>query len=351
MADKKMGDITVYEGDDGKAVWEFEGKVKSDIPLDTKAQDFAGAINELKKLSLEGGGDAWQPPAEWIPVPEPREYDIYVLVNTQQPQAGIAMILADTNNGGGYGTIFCDWGDGTTEEITGFAYISHLYDGIGQFLIHIVCDDNTNFISVLSASPYGAFYLIVKTGSNIFWAVKTMVTYTDTSMLNSLKSLTILNENSISDINNQGLDSVISFRNMRSLQKLQCPKIYVSNLNASNGFLGGPSTKNMKNILQCLDLSKCTSVKKTSINDRGRGLLYNYSLTELTLPNCTYIDDYMFENCEGLRKIIAPKCTYVGVQAFRNCYSLELAEFASNCTFGTNAFQNCYSVYIKTTGQ
>ena len=59
MADIKIGDIAVYEDDDGKAVWEFEGKVQSDIPLDTDAQDFAGAINELKKLSEQGGGEGY----------------------------------------------------------------------------------------------------------------------------------------------------------------------------------------------------------------------------------------------------------------------------------------------------
>lgn len=59
MADIKIGDIAVYEDDDGKAVWEFEGKVQSDIPLDTDAQDFAGAINELKKLSEMGGGEGY----------------------------------------------------------------------------------------------------------------------------------------------------------------------------------------------------------------------------------------------------------------------------------------------------
>ena len=44
MADIKIGDIAVYEDDDGKAVWEFEGKVQSDIPLDTDAQDFAAFL-------------------------------------------------------------------------------------------------------------------------------------------------------------------------------------------------------------------------------------------------------------------------------------------------------------------
>lgn len=59
MADKEIRKITVSEDDDGKAVWEFEGKVQSDIPLDTDAQNFAEAINELKKLSEQGEGEGF----------------------------------------------------------------------------------------------------------------------------------------------------------------------------------------------------------------------------------------------------------------------------------------------------
>lgn len=303
---------------------------------------------------LYGGGgkpsEEWTPPADWPEVPEPGEYDIYALVNAFESNAGISMILTDTNFSGGNGAIVCDWGDGTTEELTGVSRISHTYDDMGQFLIHIVCTDKNNRLSDLGSQTPTVYYLIIKTGKNIVWATRRSVTFTDTVALASLKSLTILNDNSISDINNQGLDNIVSFRNMRVLQKLKCPKVYVANLNASGGFLGGTSTRNMKNILQCLDLSKCTSVKKISSFDSGRGLSYNYNLTELTLPNCTYIDNYMFQGCEGLKKIIAPKCTYVGVQAFQNCYSLELAEFADDCTFGTNCFQYCYSLYPRPDG-
>lgn len=57
MDDNEIGKILVSENDDGKAVWEFEGLVTSDTPLDTESQDFAGAINELYDLfSEEGGG-------------------------------------------------------------------------------------------------------------------------------------------------------------------------------------------------------------------------------------------------------------------------------------------------------
>lgn len=58
MDDNEIGKILVSENDDGKAVWEFEGLVTSDVPLDTESQDFANAINELVgKLQNEGGGD------------------------------------------------------------------------------------------------------------------------------------------------------------------------------------------------------------------------------------------------------------------------------------------------------
>ncbi|MBP1560360.1 MAG: hypothetical protein J6C96_03845 [Oscillospiraceae bacterium] len=54
--DVKIGTIKVSEDEDGKALWEFEGKVGSDIPLLTEAQNFAEAINELFQLG-SGGGD------------------------------------------------------------------------------------------------------------------------------------------------------------------------------------------------------------------------------------------------------------------------------------------------------
>lgn len=49
MDDNEFGNISVSENEDGIAVWEFTGQVTSDIPLDTEAQDFANAINELSK--------------------------------------------------------------------------------------------------------------------------------------------------------------------------------------------------------------------------------------------------------------------------------------------------------------
>ncbi|MDE5558929.1 MAG: hypothetical protein K2J32_14785, partial [Ruminococcus sp.] len=72
MENEKLGDITVEEDTDGKAVWVFEGKIKTDVPLETEADTVVEAINELVgKLQDGEGGDDWYPPDWWLPVPEP----------------------------------------------------------------------------------------------------------------------------------------------------------------------------------------------------------------------------------------------------------------------------------------
>lgn len=58
MENEKLGEMTVEEDTDGKAVWVFEGKIKTDVPLETDAQDIVGAINELFQ-SGSGGGDVF----------------------------------------------------------------------------------------------------------------------------------------------------------------------------------------------------------------------------------------------------------------------------------------------------
>ena len=169
MADIKIGDIAVYEDDDGKAVWEFEGKVQSDIPLDTDAQDFAGAINELKKLSEAGGGEDWQPPDWWIPVPEPGEYDIYILiwaVKNDRWNTGMnfeLMLCREADNEVGHGNISCDFGDG--DVYNGNGYPRHTYAEEGQYLIRITTDENTNCWR--NSGTNQAPWQIVKTGENI----------------------------------------------------------------------------------------------------------------------------------------------------------------------------------------
>lgn len=113
IADTKIGNISVYEDNDGKAVWEFEGKIQSDIPLDTDAQDFAGAINELKKLSEQGGGeDDFEPnyinDPDWEifkNLPEPASNQVIWgvrILDTSYRQAGSYYNYIPQENSGGY---------------------------------------------------------------------------------------------------------------------------------------------------------------------------------------------------------------------------------------------------------
>ena len=186
MADTKFGEIAVYEDDDGKAVWEFEGKVRSDIPLDTEAQDFAGAINELKKLSERGGGEEWQPPSDWLEVPEPGEWEANFLIEIRNVFTFSFSFRDPVNGWNGHGILTIDWGDGTVETFEGYTideqgnfvgtsrvYVnSHTYASPGQYVIKTVTDDLScglaaaaDTISVYGHS--GANLLIAKTGKNI----------------------------------------------------------------------------------------------------------------------------------------------------------------------------------------
>lgn len=138
MADENYIDLYVDEKKDkegitvtGKDVVQLnapEVYLSPDTPLLTKAQDVAGAINELFSEG-EGGGDDddddWQPPEWWIPVPEPEEYEMYFLVNVKSSVSVKIQAAHWYINGigsgnwylfSGVGPLSIDWGDGVTES-------------------------------------------------------------------------------------------------------------------------------------------------------------------------------------------------------------------------------------------
>lgn len=300
MADIKIGDITVYEDDDGKAVWEFEGKVQSDIPLDTDAQNFAGAINELKKLSEAGGGDDWQPPDWWIPVPEPGEYDIYILIlavknDRWNTQMKFDLILGrESDNKIGHVSINCDFGDGTVNSYNEFGYPNHTYTEEGQYLIHIIADENTNCWR--SSGKSQALWQIVKTGEKIAF-------------------VTDYNEKN----NYYPYSGVFPSKNYLKYVQINHPK-------------GLPINSNIDCFQGCYTLRRIDLKKKIS----GK------------LPN------FAFHNCYGLfdvSKILnGDEITSIGDYVFQYCYNLQKIIVSEDCTFGTNCFQGCYSLYPRPDG-
>ena len=89
--------------------------------------------------------------------------------------------------------------------------------------------------------------------------------------------------------------------------------------------------------LTSINLSNCLSV------DRG-GFDGCSSLTSVNLPNCSYIGRYAFAKCSSLTSIDLPNCTYISREAFYVCealtsISLPLCEYV-----GFEAFADCHSL-------
>lgn len=335
MADIKIGDISVYKDDDGKAVWEFEGKVQSDIPLDTDAQDFAGAINELKKLSEAGGGDDWQPPDWWIPVPEPDDYEIYMLVWAGKSvyngmRTGIQLYKERDGYPGSYvvgDNIYCDWGDG--ESGTYSANTIHNYTEPGQYLVHIVGNEKAK---IFSGSNLSGNLLIFKSGSEIVCNKGFHLFGSQTS----LAYIKIYSPDGITGVSGGIGQNKETFTNCNSLKKLIIQnKTGVTNI--------GKGVFNNCRALEQVNFENCKII--------GEQVFYGCSSVKtISFPNVTRVGASAFSGCYCLRSVYLPNCTSIGDQAFYQCYNLQEIIIAENCTFGTNCFQGCYSLYPRPDG-
>ena len=89
--------------------------------------------------------------------------------------------------------------------------------------------------------------------------------------------------------------------------------------------------------LTSIDLPNCLSVDVHAFDDCS-------ALTYINLPNCSYISNSAIRDCRSLKSINLPNCSYVGSHAFGYCetitsISLPLCEYV-----GYGAFEDCYSL-------
>ena len=281
---------------------------------------FAAGLAVGKKKWGNGIKDDWQPPSWWIPVPEPEEYEILILVwvtNTDNQfvfnlgnTSNLCILLLDANGNITEASINIDWGDGTT-NIAPTGNYGHAFKEAGQYLVKITAQEGLNVFC--SKDLRNCYWQIVKTGSRILYKIDTVtVGYgTPLSSHNRLKYIKINNTNGLP------LDKTnYYFEYDYALQKIELKKPMAGNV--PNGcFRGNPFT----DLQQILD--------GNSVNAIG---------------------DYAFTDCRSLRKIILPNCTSVGDYAFQNCYNLQEIVVADNCTFGKDCFQGCYSLYPRPDG-
>lgn len=316
----------------------FLNSQKVYIPnLPTEHQDIAGAFEEVLGKLQDGEGGDWQPPDWWIPVPEPKEYEIYILVLVGGYFKSVSLDFVDVSTGAYEPrNIVCDWGDGTSDSYTdAFSNPAHTYDTAGQYLIKITTDSSASWLR--SASTYnGAFWQIFKSGSGIAFVSE----YNEST--GGTYSPLFANRTGLHYIkvcHKEGLpisktESYFSYD--YNLKKVEQAKNFSGKILRSAFYY-------------CYAMSDFRKFENAEIIDT-RAFGGCYGMKTFNSPQCASIGKYAFQDCYRLEKIIAPNCTFIDERAFENCYNLQEIVVADNCTFGTNCFQNCYSLFPRPDG-
>ena len=88
-----------------------------------------------------------------------------------------------------------------------------------------------------------------------------------------------------------------------------------------------------------------TEYSNQSIDIVGVGAFFSCtSLSSISFPVCTYIDEGAFDSCTNLTTVSFPACTYIAWAAFASCTSLTSVSFPA-CTYIDGwAFVDCTSL-------
>lgn len=277
-----------------------------------------------------GGDEEWFPPDDWLPVPEPDEWEIYYLIQVNNSSNNVSLRFAEPGSRAqGFGTLIVDWGDGNTntyEEFYSLSDVKHSYSDEGQFIIKITTDKK-NCLSGGLNTANNIDILICKSGSNIVYAV------------------------------GNSYDPGFSWKNTAGISKLHYLKHYGESTLFSRMFSQCYYLKKVEMVnhpitvvpdqcfancytLQNIDLSEVTEVQSY-----GFGYMYGTMLKKISMPKCVTLGNSAFVYNYGLEEINVPKCDTVGSSAFSQCYTLKKAVFAENCTYGAYCFIQCYNLY------
>ena len=98
----------------------------------------------------------------------------------------------------------------------------------------------------------------------------------------------------------------------------------------------------------CISLSQVSLPMCSYIGNAA--FLYCRSLSQVSLPMCSYIGDAAFNECKSLSQISIPMCSYIGSYAFRDCGSLKQVSLPKCSYIGNYAFLFCYELNTITIG-
>ncbi|MCM1023810.1 MAG: leucine-rich repeat domain-containing protein, partial [Prevotella sp.] len=288
---------------------------------------------EIAMRLLEGGGETpseeWQPPDDWLEVPEPEDYEINLLVNNYNTSSTnvaanayrIQLHLSRPEDMyTGMGELTVDWGDGTVESYAGsengqsWSGLSHDYTNTGQNVIKIRTAEQSCFLQQIAANGYCKL-LIAKLGDKII--VNNSKNSTQAAFAGQ-QALCWVKFNGTGGLPENG------FRSSPGLKRIDMtvsPKIIPAYAFSGTNY-GGK-----------FNFAEVTELK----NDALSGSAFK----NIHLPKCKSIGDYACSGNTALEQISAPICTSVGNNSFNSCPKLSTAEFSEDCVFGNNCFSYC----------
>ena len=310
-----------------------------DTPLLTKAQDLAGAINELFQSGSGGGDEDWTFPEHWLDIPDPEPNQVIMYIEAEAGDVAPFVLLEEGNGSITYGD------DGYTYEWPeGYGYTAyHQYQTSGQYIITITANNlivnlnqsysNTAFMAGHIIEDYQGVYngngqqcrciRAIKVGSNI-----TLGHNTNPVNYVAFGKYLVYFE-FMGEVNN---NSSPGFSDLTALKKI---KIGIS-----------PESFSRNAFLRCyaLEIADCLT-KSTSI---ATGMFTDCrSLKYIDMPSATSHSGVAFNGCHRLKEINAPKLSELHSGDFSYCYSLQKLTLAEGCNINGNTFENCPQLYPK----
>lgn len=316
--------------------------------------DFADgyALRALMESSGGGGDDEWTYPASWIPMPEPNEYEIYLLIEVTSQQLSFSINVGYYTNGSinsDIGRLFIDFGDGTTADSTGydpdytsgeFWITGHKYEYPGQYLVKVICTEYSSLFYGVSVPRV----LAIKAGNRI------MLRAGDVSKGETEQGLPIYYMHNMQYLKFNGeygirlddgfgpylqkIDTILMPTQLENTTAHFLFETPVSSFDFSNFITFEHEIVNTR--LRKIIMPNCIELKGG--NNR---IIKNVTLEIIEMPLITDIPEWFFSENKTLKRFYAPNCTHVGAYAFSGCYSLTDITLAENCEIENTAFNNC----------
>lgn len=241
------------------------------------------------------------------------------------------------------GTATIDWGDGTTDTITGTNLTTvintqHTYASAGQYTITL---STSGTIGIVGSNTYG---------SELLW-----------------KNSTVANENIVYQgaIRKVELGSQIrsigtsAFNNCKLLESINIPTTLVTSGTTSLGGRAFYICESLKALIvpsNVIALNNgavyaCRNMAVLSVpkdmNNLGTSTINTSGVVNFEVPqSVTSIGSSMFYGCVHMRKIVMPSgITSILNDAFNGCNNLSTIEIPATVqSIGTNAFANCVGI-------